>query len=250
MLREPNDTEARVPEDHIVGSAPTIRGVVSTVAGTALIVLTTWVIFNWTPIEVTQGIIQRIYYVHVPLAWIAEASFVATALLGTAYLWLHDDRVDAAAAVSAEGGLFMAVGLLIVGPLWARVAWGAYWSWDPRLTFTALLFFIFVGYFMVRGAAADPDSGKRYSAVVAIVGALDIPMIHMSVYWFRSLHPEPVVLRPEGPNADPRIVITLLLAVAAYSVTYAGLWWLRYLAELANRGLPLASREPTTGVAP
>jgi len=204
-------------------------------AGAALAAFVTWMIFNWTPIEATQGIIQRIYYVHVPAAWIAEMAFGMTALFGVAYLWLRDDRLDAAAACAAEGGVFLASALLIVGPLWARVAWGTWWTPDPRLNFTLLLYFIFIGYFMVRGAVGDPDRGKRYSAVVAIVGALDIPLIHMSVYWFRSLHPEPVVMRPEGPQADPRIVVTLLLAVLAYTMMFWGLWWFRYLAENAQR---------------
>ena len=93
---------------------------------------------------------------------------------------------------------------------------------------------------MVRGAVIDPDRGKRLSAVVAIVGALDIPLIHMSVYWFRSLHPEPVVLRPEGPQADPRIVVTLLVSVVAYTLVFGGLWRFRYLAEIAHRRSLLA----------
>jgi heme exporter protein C len=209
-------------------------------SGAVLVIVTTWVIFAWTPIEATQGVIQRIYYVHVPLAWISEMAFGMTALLGIAYLWLRDDRLDAAAVSAAEGGVFMATGLLIVGPLWARVAWGTYWTPDPRLNFTLILFFIFIGYFMVRGAVIDPDRGKRLSAVVAIVGALDIPLIHMSVYWFRSLHPEPVVLRPEGPQADPRIVVTLLVSVVAYTLVFGGLWRFRYLAEIAHRRSLLA----------
>jgi heme exporter protein C len=214
--------------------------VVMAASGAVLVIVTTWVIFAWTPIEATQGVIQRIYYVHVPLAWISEMAFGMTALLGIAYLWLRDDRLDAAAVSAAEGGVFMATGLLIVGPLWARVAWGTYWTPDPRLNFTLILFFIFIGYFMVRGAVIDPDRGKRLSAVVAIVGALDIPLIHMSVYWFRSLHPEPVVLRPEGPQADPRIVVTLLVSVVAYTLVFGGLWRFRYLAEIAHRRSLLA----------
>jgi len=224
-------------------------GVVPAAIGAVLVIVTTWVIFAWTPIEATQGVIQRIYYVHVPLAWIAEMAFAMTALLGIMYLWLRDDRLDAAAVSAAEGGVFMATGLLIVGPLWARVAWGTYWTPDPRLNFTLILFFIFIGYFMVRGAVVDPDRGKRLSAVVAIVGALDIPLIHMSVCWFRSLHPEPVVLRPEGPQADPRIVVTLLLAVAAYTLVFLGLWRLRYLVEIADRRI-LNPRRSLAGVAP
>jgi heme exporter protein C len=131
--------------------------------------------------------------------------------------------------------MYFATALLVVGPLWARVAWGTFWTPEPRLTLTLLLYFIFIGYFMVRGATSDPDRGRRYSAVVAIVGALDIPLIHMSVYWFRSLHPEPVFLRPDGPTADPRIVTTLLVSLLAYTLLFAGLWWLRYVTEIVER---------------
>ena len=203
--------------------------------GASLAALTTWLIFAWTPIEATQGVIQRIYYVHIPVAWLAELSFVMSALFSAGYLWLRDERADAAAAVSAEGGMYMASALLIVGPLWGRVAWGTYWTWEPRLTLTLLLYFIFIGYFMVRGATSDPGRARRFSAVVAIVGALDVPLIHMSVYWFRSLHPQPVVLRPEGPTADTRIVVTLLASLLAYTLLFAGLWWFRYVAEMTER---------------
>jgi heme exporter protein C len=103
------------------------------------------------------------------------------------------------------------------------------------LTLTLLLVFIFIGYFMVRGSATSPERAKTYSAVVAIVGALDIPLIHMSVYWFRSLHPEPVVLRPDGPTADPRMLVTLLVSLTAFTLVFAGLFWLRYSLEVANR---------------
>ena len=206
-----------------------------TLAGAALSVLTIWMIFAWTPIEATQGVIQRINYVHVPVAWLAELSFVLSALFGAGYLWLRDERADAAAVVSAECGMYLATALLIVGPLWGRVAWGTLWTPDPRLMLTLLLYLIFIGYFMVRGATSDPDRGRRYSAVVAIAGALDIPLIHMSVYWFRSLHPEPVFLRPDGPAADPRIVVTLLVSLLAYTLLFAGLWWFRYAVEIIER---------------
>jgi heme exporter protein C len=192
-------------------------------------------ILLWVPAEATQGVIQRLFYVHVPAAWIAELAFATCALCGVIFLWLGDDRADAAAVAAAEGGLFFAAVLLVAGPLWARVAWGAYWTPEPRLTLTLLLVFIFIGYFMVRGAAASPDRAKSYSAVIAIVGALDLPLIHMSVYWFRSLHPQPVVLRPDGPTADPRMLVTLFVSLAAFTLVFAGLFWLRYSVELAER---------------
>jgi heme exporter protein C len=194
-------------------------------------------ILLWVPAEATQGIIQRLFYIHVPAAWIAELAFVIAAVCGGVFLWLRDERADAAAVTAAEGGLFFAVILLVAGPLWAKVMWGAYWTPEPRLTLTLLLFFIFIGYFMVRGAALSPDRAKTYSAVIAIVGALDIPLIHMSVYWFRGLHPEPVVLRPDGPTADPRMLLTLFVSLGAFTLVFAGLFWLRYSAELAERTL-------------
>lgn len=203
--------------------------------GVGLMILSLWMVFFWVPTEANQGAIQRIFYVHVPAAWIAEVAFGLTALCSVVYLWLKDERADALAEVSAEGGLFFCALLLIVGPLWGRVAWGTFWTWEPRLTLTLLLFFIFIGYFMVRGYAQETGRGKRMAAVVAIVGALDIPLIHMSVYWFRSLHPEPVVMRPEGPTADPRMLQTLMVSLLAFTLVFAGLAWIRYMVEVAER---------------
>lgn len=210
-------------------------GVALTCVGVAGVLVANWMVLFWVPAEARQGAIQRLFYVHVPAAWIAELAFAITALSGAIYLWLRDERADAAAVTAAEGGLYFAALLLIAGPLWAKVAWGTYWAWEPRLTLTLLLVFIFVGYFMVRGSAASPERAKAYSAVVAIVGALDIPLIHMSVYWFRSLHPEPVVLRPEGPSADPRMLLTLLVSLGAFTLVFFGCFRLRYAVEIAGR---------------
>lgn len=210
------------------GALLTIAGVVIVIAAQALILL-------WVPKEASQGVIQRLFYVHVPAAWITEFAFALTALSSAIYLWLRDERADAAAVAAAEGGLFFAAVLLIAGPLWAKIAWGAYWTWEPRLTLSLLLVFIYIGYFTVRGSATSPERAKTYGAVVAIVGALDIPLIHMSVYWFRSMHPEPVVMRPDGPQADPRMLITLAVALAGFTLVFLGLYWLRYTTEVAER---------------
>lgn len=223
-------------------------GVAVTLSGVAVMIYATWLVFFWVPTELLQGVVQRIFYVHVPAAWITEFAFGTTAVLSAMYLWIRDDRLDAAAVAAAEGGLFFSAILLIAGPLWGRVAWGAYWDWDPRLTFTLLLVFIFLGYFMVRGSSRDPEAGKRSAAVVAIVGALDIPVIHMSVYWFRSLHPDPVVMRPDGPTADPRMLMTLFVGLAGYTLVFLGLFYLRYAVEWAGRNpslLRIAQPEPS-----
>lgn len=219
---------ARKGKAGTLGAAVAGVGVLGVIVAQGLILL-------WVPNEASQGVIQRLFYVHVPAAWITELAFGLTALSSAVYLWLRDERADAAAVAAAEGGLFFAAVLLIAGPLWAKIAWGAYWTWEPRLTLSLLLVFIYIGYFTVRGSAKDPERGRTYGAVVAIVGALDIPLIHMSVYWFRSLHPEPVVMRPDGPQADPRMLITLAVALVGFTLVFLGLYWLRYTVEVAER---------------
>lgn len=205
------------------------------VVGVGGVVFTHWLVIFWVPTEASMGIIQRANYVHVPMAWITLLAFALAALASAMYLWLGDDRTDAAALAAVEGGLYFCGALLIAGSLWGRVAWGTFWTWEPRLTLTLLMWFIFFGYLLVRNASERPDFGKRASAVVAIVGSLTIPLIHMSVYWFRSLHPEPVYLRPDGPSADFEFTLTTGIAFLSYTLLFFGLLTLRYGVEVAER---------------
>lgn len=186
-----------------------------------------WMVWFWVPTEAVQGVVQRIYYMHVPSAWVAFLAFGMVAVASVVYLWLGDERADQAAVAAAEGGLVFTTAVLLTGPLWGKIAWGAWWQWEARLTFTLLLWFIYLGYFMVRQAAPTPEKGKRFAAVVGIVGALNIPLIHMSVYWFRSLHPEPVVLRADGPSAPAEMVIALLFGFLVFTFLFLGLWMFR-----------------------
>ena len=133
-------------------------------------------------------------------AWIAFLAFGIVALCSVGYLWLKDERLDAIAVAAAELGVVFTTIVLLTGPLWGKIAWGAWWVWDARLTLTLLLWFIYVGYFMLRGATESPERGKRFAAILGVVGAVDIPLIHMSVQWFRSQHPKPVIMRPRGPQ--------------------------------------------------
>ncbi len=197
------------------------------VAGVGLALFQLWLVWFWVPTEAVQGIIQRIYYIHVPSAWVAFFAFGIVALASIVYLWLGDDRADHLAVAAAEGGIIFTTIVLTTGPLWGKVAWGTYWTWEARLTLTLLLWFIYLGYFMVRNAAPTPEKGRRWAAVVGIAGAVNIPLIHMSVYWFRSLHPLPVVAKPEGPTAPPEMVQTLLLGFLAFTLLFLGLMMLR-----------------------
>jgi heme exporter protein C len=190
-----------------------------------------WLSFFWVSTELRQGIAQRIFYVHPPAAWTSFLAFGIAALTSAMYLWLRDERLDWAAQSAAEGGMVFGAIMLTTGPLWGRIAWGTYWTWEPRLTLTLLLWFIFLGYFMVRRSTENPEQGKRFSAVVAIVGSLLIPFIHLSVVWFRSLHPEPVVITPEGPSLPADMLTLLLTSVGVFTILFTGLFMLRYALE-------------------
>jgi heme exporter protein C len=204
-----------------------------------------WMSFFWVSTEIRQGVAQRIFYVHVPAAWTCFLAFGIAALTSAMYLWLRDERLDRVAVSAAEGGMVFGTIMLITGPLWGRIAWGTYWTWEPRLTLTLLLWFIFLGYFMVRGSTDNPEKGKRLAAVVAIVGALDIPFIHLSVLWFRSLHPQPVVVKPDGPSLPGDMLTTLLMGFGAFTVLFLGLFLLRYSLENVRAELDARARQAT-----
>ncbi len=206
-----------------------------TVLGGAGVAGALWMVFFWVPTERTMGVMQRIYYIHIPTAWLGEFAFGIMALCSLAYLMLRDDRLDAIALSAAETGFVFWIGTLAAGPLWARLAWGSWWVWDARLSFSLLLALIWGGYFIVRSWSENPEAGKRLAAVVAIVGAVDVPVIHMSVYWFRTQHPMPVMMNPEGPTADFEIGMTIMASVLAFTVLFFGLLLYRYGYERLKR---------------
>jgi heme exporter protein C len=206
----------------------------------ATLVLGFWMIFFYAPTEREMGIVQRIFYVHVPSALVAYLAFGIVALCSLGYLWLRDERLDAVAVCAAELGVIFATIVLMTGPLWGKIAWGAWWVWDARTSLTLLLWFIYVGYFVLRGATDSPERGKRFAAILGVVGAADIPLIHMSVQWFRTQHPKPVVLKPEGPTAAPEMVQTLLVSMLALTLLFFSLLLARYVVEQLSRRLDAA----------
>ncbi len=192
------------------------------------VILFHWMVFFWVPTEASMGIVQRIFYIHLPAAWVAFLAFGIVALCSAIYLWLGDARLDTAARAAAEGGMLFTTVVLTSGPLWAKLAWGTWWTWEPRLTLTLLLWFIYLGYFLVRNSTENPERGRRFAAVVGIVGALNIPLIHVSVLWFRSLHPQPVVARVDGPSLHPDMLTTVLTGLLVFSLIFFSLFLLRY----------------------
>ena len=144
-------------------------GLILTGLGVGLLLVVHWMVMFWVPTEATMGVVQRIFYVHVPAAWTTYLAVGTAALASAAYLWLGEEKADAAAVAASEGALVFGAIVLISGPLWARNSWGSYWEWEPRLTFTLLLWCLVLGYFLVRGSVEDQRKAKRFAAVVAIV---------------------------------------------------------------------------------
>jgi heme exporter protein C len=183
---------------------------------------------GYTPIEARQGVAQKIFYVHVPSAWCALLAFSLVGVASALYLWLQDPRLDRFAAASAEVGVAFAAVMLTTGPIWAKPIWGTWWTWDARLTLTLFLFFLFVGYLALRASLHDPSERARFSAVVGILVMLLVPFIHLSVYLFRTLHPQPIVLKPSAPSLPPEMLRTLLVSTAVFTLLYIGLMTMRY----------------------
>jgi heme exporter protein C len=189
---------------------------------------------GYTPVEARQGLAQKIFYLHVPAAWSALMAFSLVGITSALYLWLQDPRLDRFAAASAEVGVAFSAVMLTTGPIWAKPIWGTWWTWDARLTLTLFLFFLFIGYLALRASVHDPAERARFSAVVGILGMLLVPFIHLSVYLFRTLHPQPIVLKPSAPSLPPAMLRTLLISMLVFTALYVGLVTLRYGLGLAE----------------
>jgi heme exporter protein C len=189
---------------------------------------------RFTPTEVRQGLAQKIFYIHAPSAWCAFLAVGLTGLASILYLWLGDQHFDRFAATSAEVGTIFCAVVLTTGPIWGKPIWGTWWTWDARLSLTLFLFFLLLGYQVLRSAIRVSTERARLSAVVGIMAMVLVPFIHLSVYLFRGLHPIPIVLKPSAPSLDPEMLRTLLISFAAFTLLYVGLVTLAYGIRLAH----------------
>jgi heme exporter protein C len=206
-------------------------------ATSVLVPISLAAIFLYAPTERTQGNVQRVFYLHLPLAWIAYLAFFVVFAASVLYLWKRAERWDALAHAAAEVGVVFTTLVLLTGSIWARPVWGTWWSWDARLTTTLVLWFIYVGYLMLRSYVPDERQGARYAAVLGILGFLDVPIIHQSVSWWRTLHPEPVVLAPGGPAMPLSMLQTFGLSMLAFTLLFVWLLQLRFRLEKTRQEL-------------
>lgn len=213
-----------------------------TAAVLALIATLVRVVF-FTPLDSRQGPAQKIFYLHVPSAFIAlYVAFAIVGVTGILYLWLRDERLDRISASAAEVGVVYMAVVLVTGPMWAKPIWGAWWTWDARLTLTLFTWFVFLGYLILRGAVEDPATRGRYSAVVGILGMLLVPFIHLSVYLFRTLHPMPILLKPSRPSLPNSMLLTFVMSFITLSLLFVALIRARYRLAITLDSL---DEEPT-----
>ncbi len=177
--------------------------------------------FAVAPREVTQGNVQRIMYLHVPTVLVAYLAFGVVLVASIVYLWRRADAADQVAHASAEVGVLFTGLTIAAGAIWGKPTWGTWWTWDARLTSVAILFVMYVGYLLLRGMIEDRERAARYAAVLGIIAALDMPFVHFSVYWWRTLHQPPSLLRPGSITMPPVIVAALLVNTAAFALLYA-----------------------------
>ena len=195
--------------------------------------------FGVAPRELTQGNVQRIMYLHVPAVWVAYLAFMVGLVGSIVYLARRQPGADRLAHAACEvGTLFLGVNI-VTGAIWGKPTWGTWWTWDARLTSVAVVFVMFLAYLLLRSAIEDHERSARYAAVLGIVATLNIPLVHFSVYWWRTLHQPPSLLKP-GSSAMPPVILTALLVNFAALALLGGYF-------VARRARLLAAEEEALG---
>ena len=184
--------------------------------------------FIYAPTEKSMGDVQRIFYFHVPSAWVSFIAFFVVCLASLAFLRTGKAQWDILAASSAEVGVLFITLVLITGPLWAKPVWQTYWTWDARLTTSFVLWLIYVSYLILRRYIEDQERGARFAAVFGIIGFIDVPIVYLSIRWWRTLHPAPVIGGSEGSGLAPQMLTALMVCLFAFTLLYVLLLLMRY----------------------
>jgi len=191
-----------------------------------LVPVTLWAIFAWVPTDAGLGLSQRIFYYHVPSAMTSFLGFAAAGVASALFLKTGRSDWDHAAHAAVGVGVMLATITLCTGSIWARTAWGAWWTWDARLTTFLVLWIVFSAYALLRRLGRGNDMTPRFAATLAIVGALNIPLVMMATKLWRTIHPQ-VIANPKGGIKDPAMQITLVLCIVTFLLLFTWLWALR-----------------------
>jgi heme exporter protein C len=187
-------------------------------------------VFFYAPMERIMGYVQKVFYFHVSSAWVGMLSFVVAAVAGGAYLRTGNKKWDITSFAAVEIGIVFAILTIITGSIWARPIWNTWWTWDPRLTTTAIMTLVYIAYLMLRQGMDDPEKRARFGAVYVIVGALSVPLTFLSIRIFRTIHPV-VIAAPGATSAAfdmaPKMLQTFLVSLFVFSVLYIDLLWHR-----------------------
>jgi heme exporter protein C len=176
-------------------------------------------VFLYAPIEKVMGPVQKIFYFHVAAAWVGLIlAFGVVFVASIAYLKTRKRSWDILAHASAEIGVIFTTIVLVTGPIWGKAAWNTYWTWDPRLTTTLVLWFIYIAYLVLRGSSEGSEKKARFAAVFGIIGFVDVPLVFMSIHWWRTIHP--VLITANKINMTPEMIQTMIVSVVAFTFLY------------------------------
>ncbi len=195
--------------------ATLILGILSFVG----MMISLWMIFLYAPQDAIEGQVQRIFYFHVPMAWLGMLSFIIMAVVGVVYLIKKDERWDMVGRAASEVGMIFLTLAIILGSLWGRPIWGTWWTWDPKLTACLILWFMYVGYMMVHSYMGRTPESARAAAVVALIGVVDVPIIYEATNWWRTLHPAAEI--GVAGALPPSVTLTLMVALTTFTLLYS-----------------------------
>jgi len=212
-------------------------------AAILLVIAAAYASFYVAPEERTMGVLQRIFYFHVSSAWAGMDAFFLCFIANLLYVWKRDQKYDWLGVSAAEVGLVLTTVVLITGPIWAKPAWGIYWTWDARLTSTFVLWLLYVSYLLLRTLIEEAECRALLSALFGIFAFIDVPLVFFSIRWWRTQHPAPVIMGSPGSGLDPTMNKVFLFSVFAMHVFAAFLIVERYVLEKLRSEVDLLRRE-------
>jgi len=218
-----------------------LAGLVLAILGAVAVIVALTMVFLYAPREVSMGNVQRIFYFHVASAWVGFFAFFVTFLGGIGYLIQEKRRWDILALSSVEIGLTFIIMAVATGSLWARPVWGTYWTWEPRLTISAVQLLIYIAYGMLRGSIDNPERRARFAAVYGIVAFVTVPLSWFAIRWWRTIHPD--IIAGGEMALTPRMVQTLMVSLGAFTLLYITLLRQRMRLESVSDALARLRRQ-------